>query len=121
MLLSPKPSLHPSHRGAKDQLHMLKTQFFGKEPVLSLDHVEVAVLRKFCTKTIGWLARSAEAYAVRHNDKEFLDVERLAFAIKLLGKAWRKEFFACFRRPVKEKNGVWIVPLALLWGVPKVM
>ena len=87
MLLSPKPGLHPSHGCAEDQLQMLKTQLFGNKLVLSLDHVEIAVFRKFCTKTIGWLARPAEAYAVRHNDEEFAGLERLAFAIKLIGKA----------------------------------
>ena len=73
---------------------------------LAAGHVEVAVFRKFCAKSVGWLAGASEPYAVRHNDKEFAGVERLAFAIKLIDEAWREEFFACSIRAVNKKNGV---------------
>ena len=57
-------------------------------------------------KPIGWLARTAEPYAVWHNDEEFAGVERLAFTVKLIGEAWREEIFACSRGAVQKKNGV---------------
>ncbi len=70
---------------------MRKARLFGKKLVFSLDHVEVAVVGKFRTKTIGWLARRTEAYAVRHDYKKFLGVKRLALAIKFGGEAGARD------------------------------
>jgi len=63
------------------------TEAFGDQPIAGLDHVIIAVMRKFPLEPVGGLARSAATDGVRHDHKVLRGIERLPRSKELVGEA----------------------------------
>src|SRR5271157_787020 len=85
--LGPHPGMHAAHRAADDQAQMGDTKAFGDQPIAGLDHVMIAVMRKFPLEPVGGLARSATPDRVRHDDEVFRRIERLPGSKELVCEA----------------------------------
>src|SRR4029453_16867517 len=85
---------------------MIDTETFGEQPVLRLDHVTVAVVRKFCPHPVARLARFAMPDVVGQNDEKFCCVEWLAGSEELAGELRPDELRTAPGCPVHDDYGV---------------
>ena len=83
MALAPYPGVHAAHRRAHHQPQVIDAQAFREQPVLRLDHVAVAVLRKFRAQAVTGLGGLAVSDAVGQHDEVASRVEGLARAKQL--------------------------------------
>src|SRR4030095_12750800 len=95
---------------------MIDTETFGEQPVLRLDHVTVAVVRKFCPHPVARLARFAMPDVVGQNDEKFRCVEWLARSEEFAGELLPDELRAAPGRPVHDDDGVLRYALRLSLG-----
>src|SRR3954465_4156412 len=99
MNLSPNPGVHAAHGGAHHQPQMIYAQALGQEPVLSLDHVQIAVVWEFGMEAVARLARLAVADAIGGNDVILCDVQWLSRIKQLPGEFGTRELAAAASGP----------------------
>ena len=91
MALAPYPGLHATHRRAHHQPQVIDAQTFGEKAVLRLDHVGVAVLRKFRAQAVAGLGGLAVSDGVDQHDEVASRVEGLASTKQLARELWPQE------------------------------
>ena len=86
MRFTPEPGVHSAHRRPHDEPRVIHAEAVCEQPKLRLDHVAVAVARKFCVHAVARLTRFPVTDAIGQNDEKFRRVERLARTKKLAGE-----------------------------------
>src|ERR1700693_6136224 len=106
MRFAPEPAMHSAHRSAHHQARVIDAESVSEQSILRVDHIEVAVTRKFRVHSVARLARFAVTDSVREHDEKFRNIERLIFAEKFTGEFWSNELRTAPGRPVHDENRV---------------
>src|ERR1700680_4298000 len=92
---------------------MIDTQTVGEQPILRLDHVDVAVMGKCRMQGVARLARLSVADAIGENDEIAARIERLAGAEQRAGEFRPNELRAASTRSVQDQDRVAHYPLRI--------
>src|ERR1700720_13942 len=92
---------------------MIDAQTVGEQPIMRLDHVDVAVMGKSRVQAVARLARLPVANAIGENDEIAARIERLAGAEQRSGEFRPNELRAASARSMQDEDRVAHYPLRI--------
>ncbi len=106
MPLAPQPGLHSAHRGSHHEARVIDAEPLREQPVLGLDHIEVAIAGESRPQPIAGLTRVPVADPVGQHDEVPRRIQQLARTEQLSGELRANEIAAVAGRPVQDQDGV---------------